>query len=62
MLEYFGFYSSLASPNPEPPQPPPTEDEVVARATHLANRCRHSQPIHTGGRAWESTGAPTLKR
>lgn len=58
MLEYFGFYASPSNPPAQPDEPPP--DEVVARATRLADRARHSQPLLTAGPAWESS--TSLKR
>jgi hypothetical protein len=55
MLQYFGFYAVDPLPPAEPEAPLPPEDEVVARASHLADRLRHTQPAPAVGRAWESS-------
>lgn len=63
MLQYFGFYAPEPAVPAEPAAPVQgPEDEVVARATRLADRVRHSQPVHHGGRAWESSTSMSLKR
>ncbi|MCX4241086.1 hypothetical protein [Paraliomyxa miuraensis] len=60
MLEYFGFYDSPSTPCSEPELQEQAHAQVVERASRLADRARHSQPLHNAGRVWEPVG--TLKR
>lgn len=62
MLQYFGFYAIDSTPDAELQAPLPPEDEVAARASRLADRVRHTQPLHNAGPAWESSTSMSLTR